>query len=350
MPTRLRFPSLRWLTELTWPTWLAGGLVLGALVHFQLAIAAYPIYFRDLWSLGWPLTVATWSSTYGWGQFAPLALLVDLTFAVALVIGTMGAVQRWTRGLTYSPPANGRTLAVLVITIFGWIVLLQTLSIPAVVFLGWAALVVIFLSVPCAAYSLVILATQLRHSPRFSIRTLLVAVTVVCIAAAAFAWRRGANRAAQLARVPKVRVESMNYGLMETVDTRENGRIVARDYRIIKRTQDIPCSLGTIFGVEYVLSIEQPGASQDAPRQDRVQASFIWRYPADITDPKTGTTRRQSELQFPVRTGVRHVEVFRLGSEPYLVPGQWQLEIWQSTGIPGEQRKLLEQVFIVGEK
>jgi len=361
MPTRLRFASCGWLTELTWLTWLAGGLLLGALVHFQLAIAAYPVYFAELqaagsvhysWTVGWPLPFAMWSSTHGWSGFAPLSLLVDTTFAAALVVGTMAAVQRWTRGRTYSLPANGQTLAAMVVTLLGWIVLLQTLSIPAVVFLGWAALVVIFLAVPCAAYSLVVFAPQLRHSRRFSIRTLFVAVTVLCVAAAAVAWRMNAIRAERIARVPKVRVESMDYGLMETVDTRENGRFVSRDYRIIKRTQAVPCTLGTIFGVEYMLSSEQPGAKQDARRQDYVQVSFVWHYPSEISDPKLrlGTKQRQSEHQIPIRIGERHVEVFRLGSEPYLVPGQWKLEVWQNTGIPGERRKLLEQVFIVGEK
>jgi hypothetical protein len=359
MSTRLRFAACGWLTELTWLTWFAGGLVLGALVHFQLAIAAYPTYFVELrtartvhysWTVGWPLPFATCSLTHGWSGIALLSLLVDTIFAAALVVGTMAAVRRWTRGRTYSLPANGQTLAVIVVTLLGWIVLLQTLSIPWFVFLGWAALVVIFLVVPCAAYSLVIFAPQLRHSTRFSIRTLLVAVTVFCIAAAAVAWRMNAIRAERLARVPRVRVESMDYGLMETVDTRDNGRLVARDYRIVKQTQAIPCTLGTIFGIEYVLSNDLPSANQDAPRQDHVQAYFVWRYPSEITDPKLRAKQRQAERQIPVRTGERHVEVFWLGSEPYLVPGQWQLEIWQSTGIPGERRKLLEQVFVVGEK
>lgn len=352
-------PRWTWLTGLTSLTWAAGGLVLAALVHFQLAIAAYAIYFSELqaarsvrfsWPVGWPLPFATRSTTGEWSDLAPLSLTFDLAFAAALAVGTMAAVQRWSRGRTYTLPVSAQTLAVMVVTILGWLLLLQTLSIPAFVFLGWAALVAIFLAVPCAAYSLVTFAPQLRSSTRYSTRTLFVAVTVICVAAAAVAWRMNAIRAARIARAPIVRVESMNYGLMETVDTRENGRFVARDYRIVKQTQAIPCSLGTIFGIECVLSNDQPIVKKDAPRQDHVEAYFVWHYPADITDPKKGTTQRQIEQQIPVRTGKRHVEVFWLGYEPYLVPGQWKLEMWQSTGIPGDRRKLLEQVFFVGER
>jgi len=361
MSSRVRLVSCGWLTELTWLTWLAGGMVLGALVNYQLAIAAYPVYFQQQsarsvhhsWTVGWPLPLATWSTTPGWSRLAPLSLLVDSVFAAALVVGTMAAVQGWTRGRSYSLPANGQTLAAMVVTLLGWIVLIQTLSIPAVVFLGWAALVVIFLAVPCAAYSLVVFTAQLRHSKRYSIRTLFVVLTALCVAAATVAWQMNINRAERaerIARVPKVRVESMDYGLMEAVDTHENGRWVSRDYRIVKRTDAIPCTLGTIFGVEYALSSEQPGGSQSAPRQDHVQAYVVWHYPSEITDPNRGRKQRQSERQIPIRTGERDVEVFRLGSEPYLMPGQWKLEMWQDTGIPGERRKLIEQVFVVGEQ
>ncbi len=341
-----------------WFTWLAGGVVLAALAHFQSALAAFPVYFSELspqsvhhgWQAGWPIPFGQRTVTGEIAGFQPLALVSDLVFALIVVLGTMASVQHWLRGKTILLPAPGLTLGVLAVTLLTWLALLQTLNIPLRVLLGWAALAVIFLAVPCAAYSLVTYMTRMTFAPRFSLRVLLVVVTLLCFFAAAFAWRQNALRAARRAQVPSVRVESMDYGLMETVDTIEIGRRVAREYRITRRTTTIPCKLDSVFGVEYVLAIDQPGSKQGTPRKDSVNLHFVWHYPAQIIDPQRGTSERESTRDMHVLAGTRHVEVFWLGSEPYLVPGRWQLEIWQNTGFPGERRKLLEQEFVIREE
>ena len=111
--------------------------------------------------------------------------------ALALAIGSAIAVDDWTRGRASRPPIGGRLLATIAITAVGWLLLNRALDVNVGVFLGWAALVVVYLAVPCAAWAIVIYFARAMQSPRFSLRWLFIVITASCIVLAVIAWRLG---------------------------------------------------------------------------------------------------------------------------------------------------------------
>lgn len=170
-----------------------------ALAYHLVASSAYPNYFQTpdgplsfSWPVGSPLTFGTWSATGEMTDFQPLALIADFLAAVVLVVGTAQAIDDWPRASLKLPVLNRNALIIVVASILGWVALFAVLRVPVAVFFGWAALAVIYLGVPCAAYSLV---TRSRPSARFSMRTLLLVTTCICVVLAAIAWTRATRLA-----------------------------------------------------------------------------------------------------------------------------------------------------------
>ena len=179
--------SERTLGGISGYAWVAGGAALVAILTHCLAIAAYPPYFagaasplRYEWQLGWPWPFAKISVDGQWKALSGLALGADIAVAGP------GHRQRH-RG--------GRLLATIAISALGWLLLSRALGVNVGVFLGWAALAVDYLAVPCAAWAIVIHFARAMESPRFSLRWLFIFITASCIVLAAVAWRLGQRRA-----------------------------------------------------------------------------------------------------------------------------------------------------------
>lgn len=339
-----------------WLTWLVGSIVLWALIY-QNMIGFAPIWLRSLtvptrrggYSIGWPL-IFLWNSIDDPDRgFALPRLVMDLFFCGFIFGGTVAAVEPFARATIAQPTASRRTLAVIITTILGWLLLISFLRVPVFFFLGWASLSVIYLAMPCVAFSVVATVARTR-SFRFSIKTMLLALTVVCLGAAWVAWPLSRERLERQARAVDVRVanETVNYGTMEPDNTMSNGRVVAWDYKLVKRTEDIPCTLGTIFGIEYKLVAQS--VSGKGPVPGAVRITKVWRYPRELINPRTGKAELQTELSEPIPVGERDVMAYRLGYEHLLVPGEWKFEVWYDDPywVSGRRKKLLlEQVFVL---
>ncbi len=336
-------------SQRSWLGIAAGGATLLAIVTHQLAIAAYPTYFsgiagtptRDAWDLGWPWRFATMSMSGELSRLSALPLGADLVISVALVVGVVVAVGDWTRGRSLRPVFDARLIAIIGLTMVGWLLLAGLLRVPVAVFFGWAALVLIFLAIPCAAYAL----------SRFSLRGLFIAITVLCIVLAAVvaigAWRAGRERTERLARAAVYQVDPSTYefGIAKTIETTSGGRVVAWDYDVVDETTRVPLALGTVFGVEYTV-VGDRGRGLSGPAH--LSLIEVWHYPGELVDNPFGVSARQSERNLQSLVGRREVSVMRLRSEPYLLPGEWKFELWlDAGGQPGERRKLLEQTFVL---
>jgi hypothetical protein len=265
------------------------------------------------------------------------------------VLGTAVAAAEWRYWPAAWPRLSHKALLVIVASAICWAALNLVLEAPLGVFLGWAALAVVYLGVPCTAYSVFTLANRAH---RFSLRALFIVVTCLCVILAAFAGSGFLGRSILRDR-DSVNVfvgeGSFDYGLVEANDTVRNGQVVARDYRLVKRTRNIPCTLGTAFGVEYEIE-RGPTAAPAKLQADRsVDVIEIWHYPKAMTNPRTGKRERQVQSYHSVAPGTRKVAVFWLGSPPYLMPGEWKFELWERHPDPKRRRKLLEQVFVVSE-
>jgi hypothetical protein len=168
------------------PVWLAGGSIALALGYHLVATAAYPNFFRssgwstrqDSWPLGWPLEFAILSVTGQFHAFQPLALFADLLVAAVLILGTALAAADWSPTRITLPGANRKLLVVILASIGCWAALVAKLGAPLGVFLGWVALAIVYLGVPCAVYAIV---TRARSHARFSLRTLLAVMTGLCV-------------------------------------------------------------------------------------------------------------------------------------------------------------------------
>jgi hypothetical protein len=327
--------------------WLAGGVVATALAYHLVATAAYPTFFRTpggpvsyAWPLGWPLEFGTCSATGQIAGFRPLAAAADLLIGVVLLVGTGLAVSTWAVQSTL-PKMSRSSLVVVVVSIACWAALLAALRVPAAVFLGWAALAVVYLAVPCTAYSIVRL---LRPASQFSLRTLFLAISVIAVVLAALAG--SGNYATRGAGADRARLvsDSVRFGVLLETKTMNGGRVVAWDYAVARQTRQIPCRLDTAFGVEYAVR-QANDAAHPAPTSDRIDLVEVWHSPAPIPNRMTGKLAAQTEKTLSCQPGEPQVAVFRLGSEPCLVPGEWKFELWHQSGSPKQRQKLLEQTF-----
>ncbi len=188
-----RAPGSRWLAL------FAGCVMATAVAVHHVATAAYPSYFAEAghgplhhaWEIGWPLDFGTWSTTGEIERFRPLAFSVDFLVAVFLVLGTAAAAAEWRYWPALWPTLGRKALLVIVTSAICWALLNLLLEAPLGVFLGWAALAVVYLGVPCTVYSVITLAGRAH---RFSLRALFVVVTCLCVILAAYAASGRASR------------------------------------------------------------------------------------------------------------------------------------------------------------
>ena len=166
-----------------------------AIVVHQVAAEAYPAHFdklpessvRNTWRLGWPLPCAVRTTTGEVTRLGRLELAVNVLVAAVLVLGTAFTAGQW-RDSRFSLPEGtgpvrlGQLVVILSLTALAWAALVALLRVPAAVFVGWLALGVAYLGVPCTAYSL---AAGFGRPLRFSLLTLLAVVTVLCMLLAA---------------------------------------------------------------------------------------------------------------------------------------------------------------------
>ena len=264
------------------------------------------------------------------------------------MLGTAAAAAEWRYWPALWPTLGRKALLVILTSAICWAVLNLLMVAPLGVFLGWAALAVIYLGVPCTAYSVFTLAGQAH---RFSLRALFIVVTCLCVILAAFVGSGflGQTNSQDRDSGVAVRPGTFDYGLMQSIDTISNGRMIARDYRLVKRTRIIPCTLGTAFGVEYELDRTSPATDAAIQPEPAIQVVEVWHYPAMMTNPVTGRRENYTRIHRSVTPGTREVAVFRLGSATYLMAGAWKIELWEQRGGEGQRRKLLEQGFVVGD-
>jgi hypothetical protein len=168
--------------HLAWTTWAAGVIVLGTLItlNVTLFVIAPEFFLSDggLVTIGWPAVflVAQPGEPL---DLRWLSLVVDLTALWILVGGTMVGVERCTAGVFPSPRLTVRWLIVTIATLAVWWALFRMLSVHWIIFLGWAALFAVLLSVPFVCNTL--LPSEFKWTwPRFGLRKMFLVVTWAC--------------------------------------------------------------------------------------------------------------------------------------------------------------------------
>ena len=102
----------------------------------------------------------------------------------------------------------------------------------------------------------------------------------------------------------------------------------------VRRTTQIPASLGTRFGVGYVFD----GRSADSQVQHRV----VWYFPpGGLTNPETSRTAVSSTRSQTCLVDAPCLAGYSFNEPWELVPGRWTVEVWL------EQQLVIRQTFEV---
>jgi hypothetical protein len=318
-----------------WLTWVSGLLLLWALVY-QNVVGNSQAWLGSVQiahhGFGWPVVFFE-KSPSRWVDrlFSPPQLVFDLIVCGFILVTTVAAVEQWTRDRIAVPTANYRFLGILLATLVGWYWLSQFLHVPLFVFLGWAALTVIFLAIPCVAYSVVNALPKIRAF-RFSVRTLMLFLAVLCLVAAWGAPSRYLQHKKAQAIGVEMTVDPVNYGILQQLNA---GYGYSSGYKVVECTNRIPFSMGTTFGVEYTLAARAVGSQATVPAHIFVEKVYY--------SPKSAKRTSQQLLQ----PGERDVMVYRV--EPNSEPGEWKFEIWADDGQGLGKQRLLQKSFVVGE-
>lgn len=90
------------------------------------------------------------------------------------------------------------------------------------------------------------------------------------------------------------------------------------DIQSIKRTDQVPASLGQVFGIYYSVEGEDPGT--------RIRVREVIRNSSSMESEKT-----------PTLTGAGNILAYEFDEEKELIPGEWQFELWYEDALLASQ-------------
>ena len=347
------------LRRVHWLAWLAGSIVLWALTYQNAAdslitSASAVAEERSAVRIGWPI-VFLWKPAnvpFTADSIYVPALLTTLLICGFILIGTMLSVQSLFGGVA-CPERNLRTLGVLIVSTLAWYLLFRRLIVPIYIFLAWASLAIVYLSIPFVAHSVVGIITRMQ-SRRFSISTMMAVVTIICLVAGYKNWEhfhRRMRRQGTFGETIAVSVDpaSVQFGIMKPKTTLKDG-VVPGDYKLVESTRAIPCTLNTTFGVEYKIAGES--LRQDGKLPKGVTITRIWKYrPFKEHINQSNSNEEKLTESTWLAFGERDVSVIQLGNASNLKSGEWSFQLWY--GSPGDPQTynstklLLTQFFKV---
>ncbi len=137
-------------------------------------------------------------------------------------------------------------------------------------------------------------------------------------------------------------IKILDYGIyhakiVEKVDTEKTAtgdRNIIETTGIIKRTTDIPASVGTRFGILYVVEGEPSG--------ETVELKKITIYPkTGLKNPHKKGVVYKSEYAIEAEIGIEGHSGYGFDYEWEAVPGEWMIQLWY------KGKKLAEKTFTV---
>jgi len=109
---------------------------------------------------------------------------------------------------------------------------------------------------------------------------------------------------------------------------------VVKNVKLIKKTDKIPATKGTKFGLFYRIHGE--------PEGDEVYITEIVKFPSPgYRDPKTGKLFRQSEFSGIKKIGTKNFVAGVFSEDWDLFPGTWAIQLWHNN------QKVAEKSFLV---
>jgi len=126
-------------------------------------------------------------------------------------------------------------------------------------------------------------------------------------------------------------VAIVNYGVY-AVSGPEGKENQEKNWKLIKQGDRIPATIGTSFGMEYVI--------KGTPEGERITITLRYLHPT-MTNPKTGEKYNSQDVSIPTLVGKKIHEGYTFDHEWELVSGAWVIQVFH------DDRKLGEQYFIV---
>jgi len=109
---------------------------------------------------------------------------------------------------------------------------------------------------------------------------------------------------------------------------------LVKNINLLEKTDKIPATKGTKFGLFYVIKGDIEG--------EEVNITEIVRFPnPGYRDPKTGKLFRQSEFSSTKKVGSKNFVAGMFSEDWNLYPGNWRVQLWH------KDQKLAEKSFTV---
>ncbi len=116
----------------------------------------------------------------------------------------------------------------------------------------------------------------------------------------------------------------------KTMDNAPSGmRNVSTDFKIVEKTNTIPCKKGEQFGVNYLLKSDT---------YKNLPIEFVWTFPKTITNDKGNIFKEFRYKNFVATNNSQH-EAYSLNKPYLIVKGEWKYQMFY------EGKKIYEKRF-----